>query len=148
MYSVDGGDLEARERELVILRVSVLLKTWYEWAAHVDRGLTAGLTLQDIYRVAEGPGAADWCERDASLLSAVDQLVNSHGVETTTLESLEQSFSPRQILDIISLQGLYTSIACIIGTWKIEIEDHIAARLPEEITEAAFYERVSGTHCD
>ena len=47
-YTVGGGDLEQRDCELVILRVSVRMKTWYEWAAHVDRGLASGLSMAQI----------------------------------------------------------------------------------------------------
>ena len=48
MHSVRGGDLEQRDCELVILRVAVHMRAWYEWAAHVDRGLAAGLSLEEI----------------------------------------------------------------------------------------------------
>ena len=138
MYSVQGGDLEQRECELVILRVAVHMQAWYEWAAHVDRGLAAGLTLAEIYRVAEGPSAVAWSDNDSMLLSAVDQLVADRGIDTATRTSLETFFSEKQVMDIISLQGLYVTIACLIGTWPVEIEEHVAQRLPEEITEESF----------
>ena len=38
-YSVRGGALDQRDCELVILRVAVHMRNWYEWAAHVDRAL-------------------------------------------------------------------------------------------------------------
>ena len=138
MHSVRGGDLEQRDCELVILRVAVRTEAWYEWAAHVDRGLATGLTLQEIYRVAEGPSALAWNDKDAILLSAVDQLITDRRIDDTTLTSLEKRFSEKQVMDIVSLQGLYVTIACMIGTWPVDIEDHIAQRLPKEVTEEAF----------
>ena len=42
MYAVHGGSLELRETEILILRVAVHMRAWYEWAAHVDRGLATG----------------------------------------------------------------------------------------------------------
>lgn len=146
MYSVKGGNLEQRECELVILRVAVHMKAWYEWAAHVDRGLATGLTLEEIYRVAEGPTALAWNDKDSMLLNAVDELVTDHGISTATRTSLEAFFSEKQVLDIISLQGLYVTIACMIGTWPVEIEEHIVQRLPEEVTEESFRELLLATN--
>ena len=146
MYSVRGGDLEQRDCELVILRVAVHLKAWYEWAAHVDRGLTAGLSLDEIERIAEGPSAADWGKRDAILLESVDQLIASHRIDVETRIALGDYFSEKQIMDVVSLQGLYVTIACLIGTWGIEIEDHIAQRLPDSVTEQSFRKLVSASN--
>ena len=146
MYSVNGGDLEQRECELVILRVAVHMRAWYEWAAHVDRGLVAGLTLDEIYRVADGPTALAWNDKDAMLLSAVDQLVVDRGIDTATRTSLERFFSEKQVMDIVSLQGLYVTIACMIGTWPVEIEEHVIQRLPEEVTEESFRDLLSAAN--
>ncbi len=146
MYSVKGGDLEQRECELVILRVAVHMKAWYEWAAHVDRGLTTGLTLGEICRVAEGPTALAWNDKDAVLLGAVDELIADHGIDHATRTRLETFFSEKQVLDIVSLQGLYVTIACMIGTWPVEIEEHVVQRLPEEVTEESFRDLLSATN--
>ena len=146
MYSVKGGDLEQRECELVILRVAVHMKAWYEWAAHVDRGLTTGLTLGEICRVAEGPTALAWNDKDAVLLGAVDELIADHGIDHATRTRLETFFSEKQVMDIVSLQGLYVTIACMIGTWPVEIEEHVVQRLPEEVTEESFRDLLSATN--
>ena len=146
MYSVKGGDLEQRECELVILRVAVHMKAWYEWAAHVDRGLVTGLTLDEIYRVAEGPTSLAWNDKDAVLLGAVDELIADHGIDHATRTRLETFFSEKQVMDIVSLQGLYVTIACMIGTWPVEIEEHVVQRLPEEVTEESFRDLLSATN--
>ncbi len=148
MHSVKGGDLEQRECELVILRVACRMKAWYEWAAHVDRGLAAGLSLQEIYRIASGPASDGWSDKDALLLSAVDQLLDEHSIDRATTAALAGFFSARQTMDIISLQGLYVTIACMIGTWPVEIEDSVVERLPSEVTEEAFNKLLLATHSD
>ena len=52
-----GGKLPARERELLILRTGYLCQAPYEWGQHVTIGLAAGLTDEEIARVAAGPDA-------------------------------------------------------------------------------------------
>ena len=146
MHSVRGGDLAQRDCELVILRAAVHMEAWYEWAAHVDRGLATGLSLEEIDRVAEGPSAADWNRQDASLLASVDQLLTLHRIDIETKTALSEYFSAKQLMDIVSLQGLYVTIACMIGTWGVEIEDHIAERLPKSVTEQSFRELLSASN--
>jgi 4-carboxymuconolactone decarboxylase len=142
MHSVRGGDLEQRDCELVILRVAVHMQAWYEWAAHVVRGLAAGLSLKEVERVAAGPSAGSWSKQDAALLKSVDQLIANRAIDSETLAVLGEYFSDKQIMDIVSLQGMYLTIACIIGTWDIEIEDHVADQLPESVTEQSFSELI------
>jgi len=146
MHSVRGGDLAQRDCELVILRVAVHVEAWYEWAAHVVRGVAAGLALHEIDRVAAGPSAADWDKKDAVLLESVDQLIENRCIESETLNTLGDYFSDKQIMDVVSLQGLYVSIACMIGTWGVEIEDHVAQRLPDSVSEESFRKLISAAN--
>lgn len=148
MHSVHGGDLTQRDCELVILRVAVHMKAWYEWAAHVDRGLATGLSLEEIFRVAKGPSAPGWSDSDAVLLGAVDQLVTCHGLAADMRSAVAEFFSDNQILDIVSLQGMYVTIGCILGTWPIEIEQHVIDRLPDGVTEESFSTLLSASHSD
>jgi len=122
------------------------MEAWYEWAAHVDRGLMAGLTLEEIYQVADGPSADGWTKQDAILLESVDQLIENHRIDVETQTVLGNYYSEKQIMDIVSLQGLYVTIACMIGTWDIEIEDYVAQRLPGEITEQSFRKLISAAN--
>ena len=146
MHSVQGGDLEQRDCELVILRVAVHMENWYEWAAHVDRGLMAGLTLEETYQVADGPSADGWNKQDAALLESVDQLIENHRIDVETQSVLGNYYSAKQVMDIVSLQGMYVTVACMIGTWGIDIEDYIAQRLPGEITEQSFRKLISAAN--
>ena len=146
MHSVRGGDLTQRDCELVILRVAVHMEAWYEWAAHVVRGMAAGLSLKEIDRVAAGPAAPGWNRHDAALLESVDQLIADHRVDSETLDTLGEFLSDKQILDVISLQGMYVSIACIIGSFGIEVEDYIAQQLPDSVDEQSFRKLISAAN--
>jgi alkylhydroperoxidase family enzyme len=146
MHSVRGGDLAQRDSELVILRVAVHMEAWYEWAAHVVRGIAAGLSLKEIDRVAAGPAAEGWSRQDAALLESVDQLIEDRRIDSETLDTLGEFLSDKQILDVISLQGMYVSIACIIGSFGIEIEDYVAQQLPDSVDEQSFRKLISAAN--
>ncbi|MEL7186424.1 MAG: carboxymuconolactone decarboxylase family protein [Pseudomonadota bacterium] len=138
MHSVTGGNLDQRDCELIILRVAVLTETWYEWAAHVDRGLVAGLSRVEIDRVAAGPAARDWDERDRLMLTAVDELFHQRCITPQTLAELGEYLTERRVLDIVSLHGVYMNLACILKTWDVDIESRLRDRLPADVTEDSF----------
>lgn len=135
-YLVRGGDLEQRHCELVILRVAVHMRSWYEWSSHVVRGLESGLTVDEIERVRVG--GDEWSDADAALLSAVDEVARDNVIGDRTRERLAAHFSDRQVMDIILLHGMYRTIGCMINTWGIELDEQVQGRLPKQITEQSF----------
>jgi alkylhydroperoxidase family enzyme len=131
-HLVSGGDLERRECELVILRVAAHMGSWYEWASHVVRGMDSGLTLAEI----EGVRRDDvhWNEQEAALLAAVDQLLRQRAIDPDMLRRLGVFYTDRQILDIVHLYGMYATLASILATWDVELDEHVALQLPETVT--------------
>ena len=137
-YSVRGGQLEQRDCELVILRVASHMRSWYEWASHVDRGLAAGLKQQEIDRVRQGPSATQWSERDAMLLACVDDLFTGRAVSPTTYKILNEYLTAEQIMDVIAIFGMYVTLGCMINTWNIELDAEVQSRLPDDVSEETF----------
>jgi len=135
-YSVNGGDLDQRHCELVILRVAVQMDSWYEWGSHVVRGLDSGLTLDEIERVRTGD--RDWGDTDSVLLGAVDELAQDNMISTAMRERLAVHFTEQQVMDIVLLRGMYLTLGCMIRTWGLELDPHVAERLPESVTESSF----------
>ena len=137
-YIVRGGELTQRDCELVILRVATRMRAWYEWGSHVDRGLAAGLSMEEIDRVKSSPVSSAWSESDALLLRAVDQLVDRHGIDDALQSALAKHYSRKQIMDIIAVHGVYVTIGCMVNTWGLQLDDSVQARLPAGVTRAAF----------
>ena len=137
-YSVKGGDLGRRKGELVILRVAILLRAWYEWASHVERALAYGLHRDEIERVKQGPDAPGWNTSEALLLTAGDELVANHGLTRETAAGPRQHFSVQQIMDIMAIHGMYVILGCMINTWGLELDAEAAAKLPDDVTRQAF----------
>lgn len=147
-YAVSGGELAQRECELLILRVAVHMQAWYEWGSHVDRGLIAGLSIEEIKRVLTDPKSSDWSNSDGLLLEAVDQLIENRAINGATLTELSGHFSPQQILDIVAIHGMYVTLGCMINTWNLPLDDSVRKRLPAGITQAAFEQLISTSHGD
>ncbi|MFZ0451581.1 MAG: carboxymuconolactone decarboxylase family protein [Desulfatiglandaceae bacterium] len=137
-YSVAGGALGKRWGELVILRVAVHMKAWYEWGSHVERGLACGLTLEEIERVKDGGDAVGWKPKEALLLRAVDELIADHSLSKSLQAELAGSFSTKQIMDLIAIHGMYVILGCMINSWGLELDEHVAAKLPDAVTREQF----------
>ena len=137
-HSVRGGALGQRRGELVILRVAVHLRSWYEWASHVDRALAVGLTMEEIERVKAGGEADGWAPAEAALLAAVDELVADRSLSAATLARLGAHFETAEIMDIIAIHGMYVILGCMIATWGLALDPATAARLPDGVTRDAF----------
>lgn len=145
-YSVKGGALGRRGGELVILRVATHMRAWYEWASHVDRSLTCGLTLDEIERVKSPLPAPGWAPADGQLLAAVDELIARHGLSKESLAALTEFYSPQQIMDLMAIHGMYVILGCMINTWGLALDEGVAARLPPSVTQEKFEAEFPRSH--
>ncbi len=137
-YSVKGGALGRRRGELVILRVGIRMRAWYEWGSHVERAMACGLTLEEIERVKGGGAAPGWSPEEALLLLAVDELLDRRGLSPESLETLSAYYSAQEIMDVMAIHGMYVILGCMINTWGLEVDEEVAAKLPEGVTREAF----------
>jgi alkylhydroperoxidase family enzyme len=126
-----GGKLTARDRELVILRSAFRTRARYEWAQHVAIAGTAGLTTDEIRRVAEGPGAGGWSDDDAALLRAVDELHDDHCIGDDTWDALARRYGTEQLIEIPMLAGHYAMLAGVLNSLGVQPESADLPRLGE-----------------
>jgi len=122
-HVVSNSSLSGRQRELIILRTAYNCQADYEWQHHVERGQLAGLQMVEINRVKEGAQADDWRPDEAALLNAADDCHRESGFTESTLEQVQQHFNAQQQLDIMVTVGMYKTLAMIIKTWDVPMED-------------------------
>ncbi len=132
-HVVSGGKLRQRHRELIILRVAVHMKSWYEWASHVERGLKAGLSLDEVERVRLGRIATGWDLGDELILRATDECFDKQKITTEMRIAMRAQFTPAELMDLIAIYGAYVILGAMINTWGLELDEFIG--LPESIDE-------------
>ncbi len=125
-HVAQDSTLGARERELLILRISWLRRAEYEYVQHVILGRRAGLTDEDIAGVQTGPDAALWSAVDAALLQAADDLCRDACLGNATWARLAAHYDHRQIMDIIFLVGVYEVLAMAIKSFRVPLEPGVA----------------------
>jgi len=112
--------LDARERELVILRVGWLCQAEYEWGQHVLIGRDAGLRDEEIARIAKGPDDAGWSEPDRQLLVAVDELHRDARISDATWSALSSRYDSQQLIDLVFAVGQYHLVSMALNTLGVE----------------------------
>lgn len=114
--------LPPRERELVILRIGFLCRSGYEWAQHVEIGLRAKLTSEEIARIKRGPDAAGWSDADAALLRACDDLHARQFISDAAWNALKAHFSDKQCMDLVFTAGQYTQVSMMLNTFGVQLD--------------------------
>lgn len=127
------SSLSERVRELVVLRISWLRSSEYEWAQHVPVALEVGLTQSDIDRIPEGPRASGWDSGDALVLRAVDETHHDSVWSEATWTQLSSAFDTAQLMDLLFTIGAYDTLAVAFNCFGLELDPELAdSRLPPD----------------
>jgi alkylhydroperoxidase family enzyme len=117
--------LSPRERELLVLRVAAVRRSEYEWAQHVVQGGDAGLTPEEIDRIAKDPESPEWSRLDRALLRAVDELVAEAKIGDRTWVELAGHFDDQQMMDLIFTVGAYETLAMFLRSAGVALDDDL-----------------------
>lgn len=123
------GELKRRDTELVILRVAWNCRARYEWGQHVDIGMRAGLTAEDIARIADGPAAAGWTAKQAALLSACDEFHVERMISEATWQQLLEYFDKKLMLELLFLIGFYEGLAGVLNSAGLPLDVALELKL-------------------
>jgi 4-carboxymuconolactone decarboxylase len=125
-----GGTLTGRDRELLILRTALHCGAHYEWGQHVAIAVAAGLTQDEVDRVAAGPTAPGWSADDAALLRAADELHADSVIGDATWTELAGRLDEQQLIEVCMVVGQYHLVAFTLNSLGVEGEGELPA-LPE-----------------
>lgn len=117
-----GGVLPPRERELLILRTGYLCRAPYEWGQHVTIGRAAGLTEDEIARVAAGPDADGWSPDEAALLRAADELHADSRIGDDTWTALAARWDDQQLIEVCMVVGQYHLVSFALNSVGVELD--------------------------
>jgi alkylhydroperoxidase family enzyme len=121
----DETSLTPRSRELVIMRVGVLCRSEYEWAAHSRIGRRVGMSDADVERVVAGPAAAGGNALETALLRAADELYREDAVHDATWDRLANDLSEHQLLDVLFTFGAFRSATYAINSAGVQLDENM-----------------------
>jgi alkylhydroperoxidase family enzyme len=115
------GLLPARQREIVILRIGAVSQSEYEFGQHTVIGRDAGLTAEEIDRLA-APGTAGWSPADAALLRLADELCADDVVSDATWQELATRWNDAELLELLVLAGFYRLVSGMLSSAGVPLE--------------------------
>jgi 4-carboxymuconolactone decarboxylase len=125
------GRVEARDREIMILRTCARTGAEYEWGVHVI-AFAKAVGLSDEQIAASVHGDADhpaWSGGDALLIRLADELHEACAVSDGLWAALAERFSEVQLLELLVIAGQYRVISYVVNGVGVELEPW-AARFP------------------
>ncbi|HUQ39965.1 MAG TPA: carboxymuconolactone decarboxylase family protein [Acidimicrobiales bacterium] len=116
------GALVPRERELLILRTGWNCDADYEWAQHVPIGLAAGLTSEEIARLATPRVDGGWSDDDDALVCAADELHADARISDGTWKRLAARLDEQQLIELCMVVGQYHLVSFVLNSLGVEID--------------------------
>jgi len=117
------GKLDRRDTELAILRVGWNCRSRYEWGQHVDIGLRAGVSPEDIARIAEGPEAEGWDDKIKAVLMACDEIHRDKMIAEPTWMALSAHYDTKLLLEMVLLINHYEMLAGVLNSTGLVLDD-------------------------
>lgn len=115
-----GGELGARERELVILRTGWNCQSEYEWGQHKIIGIRAGLTEKEVEATCMPADAAGWNDEDLLLIRAADELHEESVLSDDTWAALAARYDKKQLLELIFNVGQYHLVSMALNSLRVQ----------------------------
>jgi len=133
------ADLDARLRELMVLRVGWRTRARYEWVQHVRLAPRFGITpaeIETVAGIAPPETAATWTPLEADLLAATDQLLDDSRIDDATWARLAAVLTPQELIEVVFTVGSYACLAMMFKTFDVRLDPEIAdlpfPEFPEE----------------
>jgi alkylhydroperoxidase family enzyme len=124
-YILFASTLSPRQRELLVLRVAAVRRSEYEWEQHAVLAGDAGITEDEVARIAVGPDAPGWPALDGAMVRAVDELIVEGGVSDATWEVLAAELDDQQLMDLVFTVGAYEVLALALRSFDVELDDDL-----------------------
>ena len=125
-HILNSTTLSVRQRETLLMRIGVLCRSEYEWAAHSRLGRRAGMTDADVDRIIAGPDAGGGDPVEAALLRATDELYRDDVISDATWSALAKTFETKQLLDVLIAVGGYRSTSMAINSAGVQLDANMA----------------------
>jgi alkylhydroperoxidase family enzyme len=133
-FVMNGTSLPPRDREMVMLRMGWLCQSEYEWAQHARIAKAqAGLTNEDVHRIAEGPAATEWSAFDRTLLRMVDELRYDTMISDATWKALRSKYSVQQVIEVMYTASQYQLVSMALNSLGVQLDPDLEDRLPKDV---------------
>ena len=133
--AVLNGPLDARRREIAVLRVAHATDARYEWVQHEQLGRNVGLTDAEVDAIATEEPVSSLDEEGNLICRVADEVSRDVRLSDEALERIVDRYGPREASELILLVSYYNMVSRFLESTRVELEDHplLIDRTPSSI---------------
>ncbi len=122
--------LPDRIRELAILATARAQDSQFEWVQHEAAALEAGLSAETIDVVRHRRPVDGLDETEAVVVALGREIFETKRVHPDTYARARALFGPRDLVDLVSLMGLYAATAALLAAFDMQLRPGQKPTLP------------------
>jgi alkylhydroperoxidase family enzyme len=126
--------LDARLRELAILRVAQLRSARFEWDQHLGISAAVGVTEAEHQALERGEIEADcFGELDRLVLRAATEVVEGGTLSAGQVGALSQRLSSREVVELLLAIGVYEALAKLMNALDLDPQSGIDPEFASQV---------------
>jgi AhpD family alkylhydroperoxidase len=124
--------LDARRREIAVLRVAHTTNARYEWAQHEQLARNSGVTEAEIAAIRTEPRVTSLDEECNLICRVADEVTRDVRLSDEALAQIIDRYGPREAAELILLVSYYNMVSRFLESTRVELEDEplLAERTP------------------
>lgn len=123
------SSLPAKLNELAILLVARKWTAQFEWYAHHQFAMTAGLDPAIAAAIAEGRKPERMPEEEAAIHAFCTELLDTTQVSDAAYENVRRRFGEQGVIDLIGAMGYYSTVSMVLNVDRHPLPEGVAAPL-------------------
>jgi 4-carboxymuconolactone decarboxylase len=120
-YFRNEGVLGTKLTELVILLAARDWSQQFEWTAHYERALKAGLKQETVNAIAQGRHPAGMPEDEEIVYDFWSELEHNKSVSDATYDRAVKKFGEPGVVSITALNGYYAMLAMVLNVARTPV---------------------------
>ena len=115
--------LDARFRELAILRIAQLLGARYEWAQHVPIAMGTGLTRDQIKELECWRESSLFGDEEKTVLGYTEEVVRDSRPREETFAAASNFLDHSSLVELTLSIGYWSMVAKLLKTFRVDVEE-------------------------
>jgi alkylhydroperoxidase family enzyme len=115
--------LDAKLREIAILRTAKVSHSVYEWTQHVPIAKAVGVTEAQVAAMDNPQNAPCFNELESLVIKFTDEVARNVKGSPATVAQLKKHLGAGEIVDLILSIGFWGMVARLLETTEVDLED-------------------------
>ncbi|MEM7342027.1 MAG: carboxymuconolactone decarboxylase family protein [Actinomycetota bacterium] len=138
------ADLDARLRELVVMRIGWTSGCVYTWTQHWRIAQHVGVEQRDLLAVRDWENHDHWSGAERVALRATDEILADRIVSPETWDQCAKAFpAPTQQLELMTTISSWAMMSELLRSLAVPLEDGVAPWPPDGVTPTRFQETIA-----